>query len=187
MNLLSIIILAIGLAMDSFAVSVSQGLLMTRFRIRRAFLIALLFGFFQALLPVIGWLLGLRVADFIQDFDHWIAFALLIVIGSKMIWESSALCNKKTEKFHSASFATLLVFAVATSIDAFAIGLSFSIIGITIITPVIIIGIITFIFSYSGVFIGSKVGHIAESKIEALGGIIIIAVGIKILIEGLLS
>ncbi len=173
--------------MDSFAVSVSQGLLMNRFRIKRAFLIAILFGGFQAIMPMIGWILGLRIADIMQHFDHWIAFTILFLIGSKMILESSALCNKKTEKVQSASFATLLVFAVATSIDAFAIGLSFSIIGITIITPIIIIGIITFVFSYIGVFIGSKIGHISENKIEALGGIIIIAVAIRTLLEGLLA
>ncbi len=187
MNLLSIIILAIGLAMDSFAVSVSQGLLMNRFRIKRAFLIALLFGAFQAIMPVVGWILGLRIAGILQYFDHWIAFAILFLIGIKMIWESSALCNKKTKQAESASVRTLLAFAIATSIDAFAIGLSFSIIGITIITPVIIIGIMTFLFSYLGVFIGSKIGHISENKIEALGGIIIIAVAIRILLEGLLA
>jgi len=184
LDLLSIVFVAVGLAMDAFAVSVANGLAVSRLRVRFALKIALFFGVFQAVMPMVGWLLGLGLRDLIGSFDHWIAFGLLAFVGGKMIYESFKLEEAENPR-DDLSLAMLLVLSVATSIDALAVGLTLSIIKVNIITPAVIIGIVTFALSYAGVFIGDRFGHFFEKKIEALGGLILIGIGLKILVEHL--
>jgi putative Mn2+ efflux pump MntP len=184
MNIITICLIALSLAMDAFAVSLSSGLSYKRVRIGNALVIALFFGGFQAVMPIIGWLLGTYVERFISAIDHWIAFALLCIIGLRMIYEA---CRKTghekaidPEKLH-----ILLMLAVATSIDAFAVGLGLSFLQVPILLPVIIIGIVTFGISFSGVYLGATLGRFFRKKVEVLGGLILISIGIKILIEHL--
>jgi putative Mn2+ efflux pump MntP len=184
MDFITIIFIAVGLAMDAFAVSITSGFVIKRFKIDHALRIAFFFGTFQAIMPVVGWLAGYGFRDLISDIDHWIAFALLSGIGFKMIYESTTMepDERRVERF---TIYMLLMLSIATSIDALAVGLSLSFLNISIINPVIIIGIVTFLFSFIGAFIGSRFGHFFESKIEVLGGLILIGIGIKILIEHL--
>ncbi len=184
MSLPTIFFIAIGLAMDAFAVSVTSGLTMKNLRIRYALRIALFFGIFQALMPVLGYLAGLSIRDFIADFDHWIAFGLLAYVGGKMIYEALTLDGDERE-MDPDDMATLFVLAVATSIDALAVGFSISLLGVNVFVPAAIIGIVTFGLSFAGVYLGERVGHIFEEKVEILGGIILIAIGTRILIEHL--
>jgi putative Mn2+ efflux pump MntP len=176
-----IILIAIGLAMDSFSVSITRGFTNTKTTLSiEALKTGFFFGFFQAFMPIIGWFAGLSVIDFISGFDHWIAFGLLIFIGGRMIYESTFKESKKV--VNSSSFKVLLILSIATSIDALAVGLSLSFLETSIILPVIIIGIITFALSFLGVFIGKKFGSYFE-KIGILGGVILIVIAIRILIE----
>ena len=168
--------------MDAFAVSIVSGSTYRQLQLRHALRMAAFFGAFQAFMPLIGSLAGLTLREHIADFDHWVAFALLAAIGGKMIYESFRI--KQAEKKHDpASLLTLLALAVATSIDALAVGITLSLIAASIIFAVIIIGLVTFVLSYFGVYIGKKFGHFFETKIEALGGMILIAIGVKILIQ----
>ena len=183
MNLLSILCIAVGLAMDAFAVSITCGLTLKKLKVKHAFTIALSFGFFQGVMPIIGWLAGVGFRNFISNIDHWIAFGLLAVIGGKMIYESFKL--ESSVKNRELSWTLLLFLSIATSIDAFAIGLSFSFLKVEIITPSCIIGVVTFILSIAGVVIGKRVGPLFGKKIEAFGGIILILIGIKILLTHL--
>ncbi len=184
MGLASILLIAIGLSMDAFAVSISSGLNLDRFRLGYALKIAIFFGGFQAVMPVAGFAAGLSVRDFMAGIDHWVAFALLAFIGAKMIYE--ALFGRKDgRRTNGHSLATLLVLSVATSIDALAVGISFSLLDIDIVRPACIIGIVTFLISLVGVVIGRKAGHHLESKAEVLGGVILIGIGLKILLEHL--
>jgi len=184
MDIFTILFIALGLSMDAFAVSVSSGFTIKRLHINNALRIAVFFGLFQAIMPVIGWSAGLTLKDFISSIDHWVAFGLLSIIGLKMILESREIDPDKKQT-DPLNIYTLLILSVATSIDALAVGLSLSLLNISIITPSIIIGITTFILSFIGVFIGNRVGHFFEKKIEIAGGIILIAIGVKILIEHL--
>ncbi len=184
MVLLTIIIIAVGLAMDAFAVSIVSGAAYKQLRIKHALRLALFFGGFQAFMPLIGFLAGQSVKGYIADYDHWVAFALLCAVGGKMIYESTKI-KPTNQNLYPLSFPVLLALSVATSIDALAVGITLSLLKISIITAVIIIGVITFALSYTGVYIGKNFGHFFESKIEALGGIILIAIGCKILLEHL--
>lgn len=183
MNLLSILLIAVGLSMDTFAVSITCGLALKKLEIKRVFTIALAFGFFQGIMPIIGWLAGVGFRTFISSIDHWIAFGLLVAIGAKMIYESSKL--ESSVKNVDLNWGFLLFLSIVTSIDALAVGLSFSFLKVDIITPSLIIGVVTFILSMAGVVIGKKVGHLFERKVEAFGGIILILIGFKILLTHL--
>ena len=185
MVLLTIVIIAIGLAMDAFAVSVVSGAAYKKLNIRHAFRLALFFGGFQAFMPIIGFLAGLTVKQHIADYDHWVAFALLTAVGAKMLYESTKI-KPADENSQPFNIPVLLVLAVATSIDALAVGITLSLLRIPIVTAAVIIGLVTFALSYIGVFIGKNFGHFFESKIEALGGLVLIGIGCKILIEHLL-
>ncbi len=185
MDIITILFIAFGLAMDSFAVSIANGFSIKRLKINHALRIAFFFGLFQAFMPVIGWYLGLGFIDLISEIDHWIAFGLLSIIGVKMILESRELKKEEKEGKPLGIYALLLL-SVATSIDAFAIGFSLSVLKVSIMTPAIIIGVVTFLLSFAGVFIGNRFGHFLESKIEVAGGIILILIGLKILVEHLL-
>ncbi|OQY36796.1 MAG: hypothetical protein B6229_09400 [Spirochaetaceae bacterium 4572_7] len=184
MSNLSIIIIAVGLAMDAFAVSITSGLAIKSLKIRNALKIALFFGLFQAVMPIIGWFAGLGFRDFMSHIDHWVAFGLLGIIGGKMIYESTLMNQDKPDK-DPLNIYVLLILSVATSIDALAVGLSLSLLKVTIIRPAIIIGVITFLLSTLGVYIGNKFGHYFEKKVELIGGLILILIGTKILIEHL--
>ena len=175
------ILIALGLAMDSFSVSITRGFTTSKTRTSiEALKTGFFFGLFQAIMPIIGWLAGLSITDLISEFDHWIAFGLLIVIGMRMTYEST---NKESNKMvSSSSFKVLIMLSIATSIDALAIGLSLSFLETSIITPAIIIGIITFSLSFLGVYLGKKFGCYFE-KIGVLGGVILIVIAVRILIE----
>lgn len=183
MDIVSIIFIAVGLAMDAFAVSITSGIAIRKLKVNHAVRIALFFGSFQAIMPVLGWLSGLTLKGFISSVDHWIAFGLLSFIGCKMIYESFKV--EEGDRTSPLNIGILLILSIATSIDALAIGISFAFLGISIVTPVIVIGAITFVLSLSGVFIGNKFGHLFEKKVEVLGGLILISIGIKILLEHL--
>ena len=185
MSTLTILVIALGLAMDAFAVSITSGLAIKRLRAGHALKIALFFGAFQALMPVIGWLAGLGLKDFISAVDHWIAFLLLVFVGGKMIYEATLMDEEEGGEKDPLNLLVLLILSVATSIDALAVGLSLSFIGIDIVTPALIIGAVTFSLSFLGVYMGDRFGHFFESKIEVLGGLILIAIGLKILVEHL--
>lgn len=184
MDLVTTIFIALGLSMDTFAVSIAGGLALKQSKIQNALKLATSFAGFQALMLVVGWLAGAGVRTFISAFDHWIAFAILTVVGCKMIYEALKL-EKIEKEIDPASFYYLFVLSLATSMDALAVGFSFTFLNISIATPVIIIGLITFLVSLSGVYIGDKFGHFFEKKVEIVGGLILIAIGIKILVEHL--
>jgi len=184
MDIITIIAIAVGLAMDAFAVSITSGITIKRLKINHALRIAASFGAFQAFMPVIGWLAGLGLISFISGIDHWIAFGLLVFIGCKMIYESIKI-ESREDKSNPLNFYVLLMLSVATSIDALAVGLSFAFLKISIATPIIIIGTVTFLLSFLGVFAGNKFGHLFENKIEIAGGIVLIGIGLKILVEHL--
>lgn len=180
-NLLSLLMIAVGLAMDAFAVSVTSGFAVKRLHLRHAFRVATFFGLFQALMPCLGWTAGIGLRSRLAAVDHWVAFGLLAFIGGKMIYESRVL--KKAEHEAGLSLGKLLVLSVATSIDALAVGFSLSCLGIAIMTPALIIGAVTFGLCLGGVLIGARFGHIFENRLEAIGGLILIGIGLKIVWE----
>jgi putative Mn2+ efflux pump MntP len=182
-SIFSIILIAIGLSMDSFAVSLSNGISIAKLNLSQILLIAFFLAFFQAFMPVLGWLSGNEIEGFIKEFDHWIAFSLLFFIGGKMIYEG--WFEESSKKVNVFRFSTLIVQSVATSIDAFAVGLSFAFLDINISKSALIIGVVTFIFSLTGLYIGKSIGNKIGSKSEILGGLILIGIGTKILLEHL--
>jgi putative Mn2+ efflux pump MntP len=186
MNLFTIIVVAVGLAIDAFVVSIVSGGAYKQLHVKHIVRMALFFGGFQAFMPVIGFLAGLSVREYIECCDHWIAFGLLSAVGGKMIYESFKIKSIE-EKFDPTNIFVLLLLSVATSIDALAIGITLSLVTNSIIIAVIIIGVVTFVLSYLGVYVGKKFGHFFENKIQAVGGIILIGLGVKILFEHLVS
>ena len=185
-ELYPILLIAVGLAMDAFAVSITSGITIDCLKIRYAFRIALFFGLFQAFMPIIGWLAGVGLKQYVEKFDHWIAFGLLVFIGGKMIYEAVWI-REVEKKCDPLNVIVLLGLAVATSIDALAVGVTFAFIRVPIITPAIIIGVITFFISLCGVFIGNRMGDRLGSKMEVIGGVILIGIGVKILFQHLLA
>jgi putative Mn2+ efflux pump MntP len=185
MNLITIIVIAVGLSMDAFAVSIVSGSVYKQLKIKHAFRIAVFFGGFQAIMPLIGSLAGISLKGYVANYDHWMAFALLSAVGAKMIYESFKITSAE-ENFNPENILVLLVLSVATSIDALVVGITLSFLRVSIATAVIIIGLVTFALSYLGVLIGKRFGHFFESKIEALGGLVLIGLGAKILFEHLI-
>lgn len=184
MSFISLLILAIGLSMDAFAVSVCKGLALKKVNFRQMGIVGLWFGGFQALMPLIGYFVGSQFRDSIMAFDHWIAFGLLVLIGGNMIRE--AVFDKEEEETSSAlSFTAMLPMAVATSIDALAVGVTFAFLDVNIWLSIALIGVTTCLLSMLGVKMGSLFGAKYEKKAEILGGIILILLGIKILLEHL--
>ena len=184
MTFVELLLIAVGVSMDAFSVSVCKGLTTRRFSMRMALVCGLWFGTFQALMPVIGYLLGLQFACFIESVDHWIAFGLLFLIGANMIRE--AVAGKEDSKQTNAlDFKTMLLLAIATSIDALAVGVSFACIEVELWASVAIIGLTTFVFSVLGVKIGNVFGTKFKKNAEVFGGIILILIGLKILLEHL--
>jgi putative Mn2+ efflux pump MntP len=187
MNLSQLIFIAIGLAADSFAVSVSSGAIIGKMRLHHAIRIALFFSFFQGLMPWIGWVIGGLASEAIRDTGHWLAFVLLCFIGGKMVYESRQMQDEEKEAKDPLNIYILITLAIATSIDALAVGVTFSFLDIAIAEPIIIISLVTFIFSFAGTYIGEFFGHLCEDKIECIGGIILITIGGKILLDHLLQ
>lgn len=186
MGIIELLLIAIGLSMDAFAVSVCKGLSMTKLNLKNAGIIAFFFGGFQAIMPLLGWFLGARFQRYIVSFDHWIAFALLAFIGGEMIVESVKHDEKIEEDGDSIKIKQLFLLAIATSIDALAVGITFALLpGTNIGLSVTLIGITTFIISFAGVGIGFRFGSKYEKKAQIVGGIILIVLGIKILLEHL--
>ncbi|VVC02525.1 manganese efflux pump MntP [Candidatus Bilamarchaeum dharawalense] len=181
MDVFTISLIALGLSADAFAVAVARSLADKKMKFSTSLTIAAYFGIFQGIMPIIGWYLGLTVLVFVSGIDHWIAFLLLLFVGGKMIYESRLL-EKKVDRLDQ---KTLLMLSVATSIDALAIGLSFSLLKVMIIEAAAIIGLITFFVSLAGCYLGKKFGHLLENKVEILGGLILIGIGLKILLEHL--
>ena len=184
MSIIELFIIAVGLSMDAFAVSICKGLSVRKLRSRHAFSTAIWFGGFQALMPLIGYFVGISFADFVTNVDHWIAFVLLAIIGGNMIKESREKVEEE-ECCADFSFKKMFVLAVATSIDALAVGVSFAFLKINIWTAVLLIGVTTAAFSGVGVKIGNVFGSRYKSKAELVGGIILIAMGTRILVEHL--
>jgi len=183
MELISILLIGVGLAMDAFAVAVCKGLSMKKLESKKAIIIALYFGIFQGAMPVIGYFLGTAFESFVTQIDHWIAFILLGIIGINMIKEAFGCnCENTNDKV---DFKTMVVLAIATSIDALAVGITFAFLQTNILLAVLAIGIITFGVCVLGVKIGNKFGDKYERKAEAVGGLILIFMGIKILLEHL--
>jgi len=186
MGLLTIILIALALAMDAFAVSVASGIAIKELRIRHALIIGAWFGLFQAVMPVLGWVSGIGLRSLITGIDHWIVFGLLFLIGCKMIYESFQLDPMKS-RMDPMQIHVLFSLSIATSLDAFAAGVSFAMLGISIITPIIIIGAVTFVLSFMGVLLGDRGSHFFEKRMEMAAGIILIAIGVKILIDHLMA
>ena len=183
MGLIELFLIAVGLSMDAFAVSVCKGLAMPKCTFKKAAIVGLWFGGFQALMPAIGYILGAQFQEAIASIDHWIAFVLLALIGGNMIHE--ALDNDEEEADASLDVKTMFLLAVATSIDALAIGITFAFLKVSIIPAVCFIGIVTFIISFAGVKIGNVFGARYKNKAEIVGGVILILLGLKILLEHL--
>ena len=183
MGLIELFLIAVGLSMDAFAVSVCKGLAMPKCTFKKAAIVGLWFGGFQTLMPAIGYVLGAQFQETIASIDHWIAFVLLALIGGNMIHE--ALDNDEEEADASLDVKTMFLLAVATSIDALAIGITFAFLKVNIIPAVCFIGIVTFIISFAGVKIGNVFGVRYKNKAEIVGGVILILLGLKILLEHL--
>ena len=186
MGLVELFLVAVGLSMDAFAVAICKGLGMKRLDIGQALVIALFFGGFQALMPAIGWLLGSQFAHIVEPIDHWIAFALLAFIGGKMLVDAL----RGDEEEEAASDASLdlrelAMLAIATSIDALAVGVTFAFLQMDIVFPVLFIGVTTFVLSFAGVAIGHQFGSRWEKPSTIAGGVVLILIGCKILLEHL--
>lgn len=184
-GLFEIFMIGVGLSMDAFAASICKGLNMRRLNIKNMLIIGLFFGGFQALMPAVGWLLGKQFESYITSVDHWVAFALLVFIGGKMIYDvftekNEDECGEKTNRLDMKEVLTL---AVATSIDALAVGISFAFLQVDILKAVSVIGVTTFVLSVIGVAVGNVFGSKYEKKATLAGGIILILIGLKILLE----
>jgi len=185
MTLITVLLISIGLAMDAFAVSMGLGIKTSNNKLRVALKASLMFGLFQSLMPILGWFIGAQFKELITSYDHWIAFSLLVFIGLKMLYESTKVSKECDIKNRPDTFLNLLILAIATSIDALAVGVSFAFLDISITIPAIIIGCVAFIFSFVGVELGNRLGCYAKSRAEVLGGLILIVLGVKILLEHL--
>ena len=185
--LLTLLFIGVGLAMDAFAVSVCKGLSMRKVNKKQCFVIALFFGGFQAIMPLLGWLLGMQFESYITQIDHWIAFVLLVFIGGKMIKE--ALQKEEVvevkEMDPPLDLKEMLLLAIATSIDALAVGITFAFLQVPIGEAITIIGLETFVISIVGVYVGNFFGNRYKKKAELVGGIILVLIGVKILLEHL--
>ena len=186
MGLIELVLIGVSLAMDAFAVSIGKGLTVNKIQPKHALCVGLWFGGFQGFMPVIGYFVGTYFAALVSSVDHWIAFGLLVIIGANMIRE--ALQNKDDDEGESSSDfrpKTMLLLAVATSIDALAVGVSFAMVDVNIALAAIIIGVVTACLSAIGLFIGNKFGNALKSKAAVFGGIVLIGIGVKVLVEHL--
>ncbi|MFQ7392736.1 MAG: manganese efflux pump MntP family protein [Collinsella aerofaciens] len=185
MGLAELVLLAVGLSMDAFAVSICKGLGMKKISLKVAVVLGLFFGGFQAGMPVIGWALGSQFMGIIGPIDHWIAFILLVFIGGKMLWEAFTEDEGDGKDAEKIDLGEYLILAIATSIDALAVGISFAALSVDIVPAVSLIGVTTFIFSVAGVAIGHTFGARYEKPATIVGGVVLILIGLKILLEHL--
>lgn len=183
MDTISIILIAIGLSMDSFAVSLTNGLVINKLNFRKIITIALTLAIFQGLMPLLGWYLGLGVEKYIKEIDHWLAFILLLIIGSRMIY--AGVCSDSDLRSFEPTFPIVLMQSIATSIDAFIVGISFAFLDWSIIKPIFIIGITTLLFSLTGLRLGQYLGEKIGRYANVAGGLFLISIGTKVLIEHL--
>lgn len=182
MTLIEIIVLALALAMDAFAVAITAGVVLPRLTLRSVFRLSWHFGLFQAIMPILGYLAGLTVRPWIETWDHWIAFGLLAMIGGKMIYESFGPRSNESQRDPTRGWHMIML-SVATSIDALAVGLSMAVLGVSIWLPCIVIGIVAGAMTTLGMFLGRRLGGLLGRKMELVGGLLLIAIGIKILIQ----
>jgi putative Mn2+ efflux pump MntP len=182
---LALIGIAVGLAMDAFAVSIGAGLTLRTVDARQTFRLAWHFGLFQALMPVLGWLAGRSVARWIAPVDHWIAFGLLAVIGAKMIYEALKHGHGDAQRTDPTKGWSLVLLSVATSIDALAVGLSLALLEVDIWYPAVVIGLVAGAFTAVGMQLGTRFGALLGRRMEVVGGVILIAIGVQILVEHL--
>ncbi len=186
MGWISLLALAAALAMDAFAVAVVTGVVLNPVTGRHVFRLAFHFGLFQFLMPLLGWLGGVAVRRYVSGIDHWIAFGLLLFVGGKMLREgASGGESDRSAAIDPTSGWSLVVLSVATSIDAFAVGLSLAMVGSMIVIPAVVIGVVAACFTTSGMMIGRRLGSIWGNRVELMGGLILIAIGLKILAEHL--
>ncbi len=183
MGVVELLLIAVGLSMDAFAVSVCKGLGMRRLNVRVALVLALLFGVFQAGMPVIGWLLGSQFLWLIEPVDHWIAFVLLGFIGGKMILDAVRGEEEESGVVDRVAWGEFLMLAVATSIDALAVGISLAALNVEIVPSVLIIGVVTFVLSLVGVLVGHLFGSRFERPAQIVGGVVLVLIGVKVLLE----
>lgn len=186
MGILTVFFIAIGLSFDSFAVATSSGILLRDITFRNAMKISFSLAFFQGMMPVLGWLAGHQVKNYIESVDHWIAFGLLAIIGLKMIIESFKHESVR-KQINPLNLKVMVYMSIATSIDALIIGFSFAVISIRIISAVFVIGAVTFIIAMLGILFGKKAGKHLGQEMDIIGGLILIAIGVKILIQHLSS
>jgi len=184
MGILTIMLIAFGLSFDTFAVSVSSGLILRKINFFNAMKIAFVLAFFQGLMPMIGWLIGSGVKKYMMAYDHWIAFVLLTVLGAKMVYESFRSSDERNP-VNPMRLTIMVSMAIATSIDALIVGLSFAFFELNIYITIFLIGAVTFLVSMLGILFGKKAGAHLGQRMEVLGGLILIAIGLKILIEHL--
>ena len=186
MNIPVVLSIALALAMDAFTVSVGISLRPEKGDMRQAMRLSFSFGFFQFIMPILGWLAGTKVLPLIQAFDHWVAFGLLLIIGCRMIRESLRTQKKpKQEKRDPTKGWSLLILSIATSVDALAVGLSFAAIGMEILKPSMLIGVVAFLMTLLGTKLGPILGQIVGRRAEFIGGLVLIVIGIKILVDHL--
>jgi putative Mn2+ efflux pump MntP len=180
MDVFTIVLIAVGLAMDTFAISIAKGIVIEHKRRKSALLLASFFGGFQMLMPTIGYFVGLTFTEVIMGIDHWIAFGLLPFIGSKMIYDSTR--KEVAKKDETLKLHSVITLSIATSIDALMVGLSFAFLQTSVIAPILVIGVVTFSLSLLGFFFGCGLGRVFGSKIKIVGGLILIAIGLRILL-----
>lgn len=185
MNILTILGIAVALAMDAFAVAIATGVSLKDISFRQTFRLSWHFGLFQALMPIIGWFLGASIQAYIEKYDHWLAFGLLALVGGNMLREAFAATEEETQKKDSTKGLTLVVLSLATSIDALAVGLSMSLLQVSIIYPAIIIGIVAGLFTIAGLHLGKKAANLTRLSpiAEIVGGLVLWVIGINILRE----
>ncbi len=177
------VFIALSLAVDSFTVALCIGIALKEFRIRHALRVAVMFSLVQAVMPLIGWFAGTGLRHFTGGYERWIAFALLVLTGSKMIWESFELSDPEKKRYELNPIVLVLL-ALATSIDALAIGVSFAMLETLILRAVCVIGAVTFVMSCLGVYAGDKIGHLFENRLECIAGIVLLLIGVKIVVVG---
>jgi putative Mn2+ efflux pump MntP len=186
MSFWSLVLIAIALSLDAFAIAVASGMAIRNLKLHHALKIAFAFGLFQAIMPVIGGLTGIGLRQYITTYDHWVIFMILTLLGLKMIYESFKLKEVEEEK-DPLNSSVLLILAIATSLDALAVGVTLGLGHMAIMGPAILIGVITFAISLAGVYIGRHSRHVNERVMEVIAGLALIGIGIKILLQHLLA
>ena len=186
MNIFVIVLIGIGLAMDSFAVAIGTSIALKTVSFRQIFRMAFHFALFHIFMPILGWYAGTTIHRWISIWDHWLAFVLLVFIGGRAIYNAFQGKDEACREFDPTRGMSLVILALATSIDAFGVGMSFAMLNMKILFPALVIGSVIAVFTVTGMLLGSKLGNVFGKRVEILGGLILIAIGLKILIEHLI-